>query len=271
MSFAPEAASLNRVSATTREKVAVRKPSSLQYATVLSTVLSESGGEESVVGQPTKQPPSGSPISEESSPQAGEGRDVAPRKAPSTDDSGKHQKQTFSADPVRISSGFFPVSSSSSSTAQPPMEASVVQGLNPAFAIKPSNTQLLVANVPVNPSSSLSTSLRSRPNTDCGPSAAITIPARATSAERPQEAQSTTGGGLTRRNSSGSSISKGVVAAATPITISEGGGRVGKNLNLNRFGSAPVEVPFGRRHAAADRMRDDREIAWNIGEDDFDG
>ncbi|KAJ3407998.1 hypothetical protein CcCBS67573_g00334 [Chytriomyces confervae] len=273
------------------EKPQLRKPSSLQFATtVLSTVLSESGnGDDSSSGSnpvTSAQLPATSPIVEESNallisrdrtpkkppPASGVIPSVIPPAEPLWSRGGK-PVHVYSADPARVSSGFFPVSDVCK-TGGVEVEQSELgskdRSASPAFPIKPLDVHLLGNQSTA--SSSLSTSLRTQ-----GGIVPATAPVKIPDYSCDASGSARVYEPLSRRNSSGGLLSKvnspfATAAATVGVAISsEGAGVVGKNpgVNTSRFGSAPVEVPFGRR-TFSDRNRGDREDSWNIGEDDGD-
>ncbi|KAJ3031932.1 UNVERIFIED_CONTAM: autophagy protein 13 [Siphonaria sp. JEL0065] len=269
-----------------QQQQGIRRPSSLQQVTVLSTVLSDSGSGgdfvDSNVGVATI--PATSPISEEAhantSAQSFNSRDKHPQIPPAA--SGvpsvvhepvgwpakrPHRGNVFTADPARISSGFFPVgggnigvsersiSDKTSWSGGNGIDEQQQRVHSPLLAIEPLGGGS-VGGVPVPASSTLSTSLRSTLGITSpglggfggGNGGGVgSIPPRALSAERPL--QQTQADQLTRRNSSGGNLAVvGGGLLQAPAAISEGGGNTGRIGKMGaRFGSAPVEVPFGKR------------------------
>ncbi|KAJ3409497.1 autophagy protein 13 [Chytriomyces hyalinus] len=261
------------------EKPQLRKPSSLQFATTkLGAGLSESGNADDSSsgsdGAASVQRSTISPIVNES---YLDSRDRAPKKPPHSGGlatlsiptaeahwtCGTKPVHVYTADPARVSSGFFPVPDLSKTGALEVGASESKEWSGPlVYPIKCLDAQFLSNQSGA--SSSLSTSLRSRGVATA--TAPVTIPetARDIGSKEP----------LSRRKSSGGLLSKvtsgGTVAdAAAPFSISsEGAGFASQNFGIgsSRFGSAPVEVPFGRR-TFCDRFRVDPD---DIEKDDAD-
>ncbi|KAJ3227097.1 autophagy protein 13 [Chytriomyces hyalinus] len=261
------------------EKPQLRKPSSLQFATTkMNAVLSESGNADDTSsgsdGAASVQPSTTSPVTKES---LLDSRDRIPKKPPHSGGlvtssipmaeahwtRGTKPVHVYTADPVRVSSGFFPVSDVCKTGGVDGANGSTDGSGSFAHPNKCLNAQLLSHQSGA--SSSLSTSLRSRGAASATAPVSIPDPSRDIGSKEP----------LSRRNSSGGLLSKvssggtAAIAAAPFIMSSEGAGVVGKNIGMgsSRFGSAPVEVPFGRR-TFSDRHRFDPEDSWNIEKDD---
>ncbi|KAJ3263319.1 autophagy protein 13 [Chytriomyces hyalinus] len=264
------------------EKPQLRKPSSLQFATTkLSAGLSESGNADDTSSGSDEvasvQRSTTSPIANES---FLDSRDRAPKKPPHSGGlatlsiptaeahwaRGTKPVHVYTADPARVSSGFFPVPDLSKTGGLEVGASESKEWSGPSmYPIKCFDAQFPSSQSGV--SSSLSTSLRSRGVATA--TAPVTIPetARDIGSKEP----------LSRRNSSGgllSNVTSGGTAAdaAAPFSISsEGAGFAGKNIGIgsSRFGSAPVEVPF-RRRTFCDRFRVDPDDSWNIEKDDAD-
>ncbi|KAI8845990.1 autophagy-related protein 13-domain-containing protein [Chytriomyces cf. hyalinus JEL632] len=262
------------------EKLQLRKPSSLQFATTkLSAGLSESGnaddtssGSDEVASE---QRSTALPIAKES---FLDSRDRAPKK-PShsgglvtlsipTEEAhwtcGTKPVHVYTADPARVSSGFFPVSDSSKTGGLEVGTSESKDWSGPSMRpIKCLDTQFLS-----NQSGAFS-SLLSRDVATATAPIGISEAARDIASKEPHSRRKSSGGLLPKVTSGGTAPAP---AAAAPFIISsEGGGVVGKNIGIgsSRFGSAPVEVPFGRR-MFCDRNRVDPEDSWNIEKDDAD-